>query len=426
MSQTALSFTRFLFLFLFFTASVKAQKEAKDFNVDSTLYAYYQRCQECLLQPVVLSMSDTLYRMAEERHDKRMQAVAISTQLDYHYFQATNEDSIIYYTNKVKDFAKATQQPKYYYFAWSNRLILYYLKNGRTNIALYEAQKMLKEAQEEDDKTGLSRCYNIMSQIYTVKRLDSMAFEWQLKEIELTEKYDLENYNISQTYSQISSYYINTNQPEKALEALKKADVKIINIDTQVAEMDYVDAYIGSDNKSAGVQCGENLVQRFPDGGKIAILECPSMNSINERISGFEETIAGKGFEVVAREDVAGDLTQAREASKKILAEHPDITAIMCGNDQIAVGACVAANEAANKTVSIYGVDGSPEIKKELEKNSTQVVATAAQSPIKMGKEAVKIALNILNGESFERETYLETYLITKDNVEMYGSDGWQ
>ena len=220
MSQTALSFTRFLFLFLFFTASVKAQKEAKDFNVDSTLYAYYQRCQECLLQPVVLSMSDTLYRMAEERHDKRMQAVAISTQLDYHYFQATNEDSIIYYTNKVKDFAKATQQPKYYYFAWSNRLILYYLKNGRTNIALYEAQKMLKEAQEEDDKTGLSRCYNIMSQIYTVKRLDSMAFEWQLKEIELTEKYDLENYNISQTYSQISSYYINTNQPEKALEAL--------------------------------------------------------------------------------------------------------------------------------------------------------------------------------------------------------------
>ena len=54
MSQTALSFTRFLFLFLFFTASVKAQKEAKDFNVDSTLYAYYQRCQECLLQPVVL------------------------------------------------------------------------------------------------------------------------------------------------------------------------------------------------------------------------------------------------------------------------------------------------------------------------------------------------------------------------------------
>ena len=28
-----------------------------------------------------------------------------------------------------------------------------------------------------------------------------MAFEWRLKEIELTEKYKIENYNISQTYA---------------------------------------------------------------------------------------------------------------------------------------------------------------------------------------------------------------------------------
>ena len=41
------------------------------------------------------------------------------------------------------------------------------------------------------------------------------------------------------------------------------------------------------------------------------------MNSINERISGFEETITGNPFEVVAREDVAGDPTQARNAAKK-------------------------------------------------------------------------------------------------------------
>lgn len=211
-----------------------------------------------------------------------------------------------------------------------------------------------------------------------------------------------------------------------ALEALREADVKIINVDTQVAELDYVDAYIGSDNKNAGVQCGENLVQRFPEGGKIAILECPTMNSINERISGFEETVTGHPFEVVAREDVAGDLSKARDAVKKILEKNPDLTAIMCGNDQSAVGACVAANEIGNKTVGIYGVDGSPEIKKELEKNSTQVIATAAQSPIQMGKEAVRVAMSVLEGEPFEKETYLETYLITKDNVEMYGSDGWQ
>ena len=119
MSRLTLFRVGFLFLILFFTTTAKAQKEAETFNVDSTLYEYYQRCQEYLLEPVVLNMSDTLFRMAGERQDERMQAVAIATQLDYYYFQGTNEDSVIHYTNKVKEFAKATHQPKYYYFAWA-------------------------------------------------------------------------------------------------------------------------------------------------------------------------------------------------------------------------------------------------------------------------------------------------------------------
>lgn len=54
------------------------------------------------------------------------------------------------------------------------------------------------------------------------------------------------------------------------------------------------------------------------------------------------------------------------------------------------------------------------------------IAGTAAQTPIEMGKIAVKTALQILNGEDCEKEQYLDTYLITKRNVEMYGSDGWQ
>ena len=72
MSRLTLFHVGFLFLILFFTTTAKAQKEAETFNVDSTLYEYYQRCQECLLEPVVLNMSDTLFRMAGERQDERM------------------------------------------------------------------------------------------------------------------------------------------------------------------------------------------------------------------------------------------------------------------------------------------------------------------------------------------------------------------
>ncbi|EOS71678.1 hypothetical protein C818_00482 [Lachnospiraceae bacterium MD308] len=213
-----------------------------------------------------------------------------------------------------------------------------------------------------------------------------------------------------------------------SLQALKEAGVRIINVDTQVREMDYVDAYIGSDNYSAGYICGEDLIEKCPEGGKIAILECPTQNSINDRITGFEEAIAkaAKGFEVVARADTTGEFERALEESEKMLKEHPDIVAIMCGNDQIAVGATTSVNVARAKEVLIYGVDGSPDIKKELQKQDTQIAGTAAQSPIHMGKNAAEIADCILTGQKFEKETYEEVFMINKDNVGMYGVDGWQ
>ena len=281
MSRLTLFRVGFLFLILFFTTTAKAQKEAETFNVDSTLYEYYQRCQEYLLEPVVLNMSDTLFRMAGERQDERMQAVAIATQLDYYYFQGTNEDSVIHYTNKVKEFAKATHQPKYYYFAWANRLITYYLKTSRTNIALYEVQNMLKEAQEEDDKTGLSRCYNIMSQIYTIKRFDSMAFEWRLKEIELTEKYKIENYNISQTYAQIANYYINQKKQKEALAAVEKA-IATANSSTQQisAKLEFVNYY----SKFGDFQAAEKLLKEC----QTAFEQDKRLESIKKRLYNIE------------------------------------------------------------------------------------------------------------------------------------------
>lgn len=96
MSRLSRIILGYLVSFLFIVIPAKAQKEAEVYNVDSSLYAYYQRCQEHLLEPVVLSMSDTLFRMASGQNDQRMQAVALSTRLDYYYYQANNEDSIIF------------------------------------------------------------------------------------------------------------------------------------------------------------------------------------------------------------------------------------------------------------------------------------------------------------------------------------------
>ena len=211
-----------------------------------------------------------------------------------------------------------------------------------------------------------------------------------------------------------------------ALTELKEADIEIINLDTQVQDREEVDAYVGSDNINAGVICGEKLIEAAPDGGQVVILECTTQNSIIDRINGFEETIAGKGFEVVERSETGGKKDEAKTQMARILKEQDHITAVMCGNDQIALGALEAIEEAGRSEMMIYSVDGSPKLKQELAKDGSLVVGIAAQSPINIGKSAVTVALQIMNGERYEKETLEEVLFIDRSNVGMYGVDGWQ
>ena len=197
---------------------------------------------------------------------------------------------------------------------------------------------------------------------------------------------------------------VDSEQISEGLEALKEAGIPVINVDTQVKDSSLTEAFVGSDNKNAGYVCGEDLKKRLPDGGKVVILECSSRNSVNQRITGFEESIANSGFEVLNRADVDGDRKKAKEAMKSLLEEYPDIDAVMCGNDPIALGALEAVEEADKKGILIYGVDGSPEVKQKLAENNLTLIGTGAQSPINMGKRSVETALAVLNGESFENE----------------------
>lgn len=65
-----------------------------------------------------------------------------------------------------------------------------------------------------------------------------------MKEIELTEKYNIENYNISQTYAQIANYYISQKKQKEALRAVEKA-ISTANSSTQQisAKLEYVNYY---------------------------------------------------------------------------------------------------------------------------------------------------------------------------------------
>lgn len=210
-----------------------------------------------------------------------------------------------------------------------------------------------------------------------------------------------------------------------ALVSLNRAKIPIINFDTEVKDIDLITAYAGSDNKNAGYVCGVDLVKRFPNGGPIAILDSPTMNSVRDRIDGFNDAIAGKGFNVVYQKDALGDLPTALRLTEDLLQSHPEVIAIMGGNDPTALGALAACKTANRSNILIYGVDGSPEAKAEIAQGG-QFTGTGAQSPVSIAKESVSLAYKILNGEPYDKRVPVKTFMINKDNVAQYGTTGWQ
>lgn len=140
---------------------------------------------------------------------------------------------------------------------------------------------MLKEAQEEDDKTGLSRCYNIMSQIYTIKRFDSMAFEWRLKEIELTEKYKIGKLQHLPDLCPDSQLL---HQPEKAKRSISccgksHCDCQFLYA-TNIAKLEFVNYY----SKFGDFQAAEKLLKEC----QTAFEQDKRLESIKKRLYNIE------------------------------------------------------------------------------------------------------------------------------------------
>ncbi|MBM7643763.1 substrate-binding domain-containing protein [Streptococcus loxodontisalivarius] len=211
----------------------------------------------------------------------------------------------------------------------------------------------------------------------------------------------------------------------KKLKKAKRQGIKIVVVDSQIQGADFVDSTILSDNYQAGVLCAEQLM-RDKTSAKILLLEHESAVSGADRIRGFLETIAGHpSYQVVARRDVLGQTELALPAVQEVIASGVSFDTVMALNDQAAMGALAALDQAGLDTVGVYGIDGSPNMKALIE-TTAAAKATVAQSPYDMGKAALEASYQLASGKSYPSQKVIEVALIDKDNISQYDTAGWQ
>ena len=212
---------------------------------------------------------------------------------------------------------------------------------------------------------------------------------------------------------------------EPALSEAAAEGIPVIAVDSDVYDDDKIACTVVSDNYQAGVQCAQHLLEHR-DGGNILLLTHGSAKSGIDRIQGFKDVIQGNpSFHILSEEDCLGQLELAMPVVEQQLQQYPQIDVIMCLNDLAAMGAMAALEDAGmTGKVAVYGVDGSPDGKSMIQEHI--MTATAAQFPRKLGREAAQAMYRILEKQTVESVIKVPTELVTIENLEIYGSDGWQ
>lgn len=187
-----------------------------------------------------------------------------------------------------------------------------------------------------------------------------------------------------------------------ALARAVAAGIIVVNIDNRldadvVREAGLSIPFVGPDNREGARKAGEAVAARLAAGDEVAILEgiVTAFNG-QQRALGLEEAARAAGLVIVARQSAQWELEKADTIAASLLAEHPNLAAILCANDSMALGAASAV-AATGRKVLVSGFDDIPAVQPLL--TDGRIVATVNQHGDRLAVEGIETALGILSGE---------------------------
>ena len=195
------------------------------------------------------------------------------------------------------------------------------------------------------------------------------------------------------------------------------------NLDPEITKKAGVDIafHIGSDNEAAGAKGADYLagvVGKDAKGGVLVIEGLSGNITGQRRARGFANELkkAAPGLTIVASLPGDWDGQKAANITNDTLQRHPDLLAIFCANDGMALGAVEAARAAGKDKTIVIGVDGNSAAVKSI--LAGRLNASVAQLPYLVGMQAVETMKKVIAGEKVEENTFVPTLVLTKEVLE--------
>lgn len=179
-------------------------------------------------------------------------------------------------------------------------------------------------------------------------------------------------------------------------------------------------AYIGTDSYHCGYQAGETMVQLTGGEAKIGVsISSRSAEKEMAVVEAFQDAVADYDIEVVEMVETDADPDIAEEETKKMLADHPEITAIFNTAGYNVTGAARVKKDQGLSNLVLLGFDDTEE-NLSLVRDGT-IDTLIVQNPKEMGYQGVTLLKEYLDGRKLYSDSYdTGTIVVTKENVDSY------
>lgn len=208
-----------------------------------------------------------------------------------------------------------------------------------------------------------------------------------------------------------------------SIAAANAAGIPVFTVDIAcLAEGVKVESHIASDNIAGGALAADAMAQAIGGSGQIAIIDHPEVESVIQRINGFEDRIgnAYKDIKIVAKLSGKGMKDQAFKTAEDILQAHPRLDGIFGINDDSALGALAAVEKAGKQgKVKIVGFDAVPEARQAIKE--CKIYADVIQQPLEIGKNAMQVVKGYLAGNGAPSEVLIPCSLYTQKDAGSVG-----
>jgi ribose transport system substrate-binding protein len=211
-------------------------------------------------------------------------------------------------------------------------------------------------------------------------------------------------------------------QPPTAIKVLQKAKamgIPVILVDTPMPDdfEDY-DSFIGTANYKAGQEGANFVIEQMGSRTdvNVAIIEgAPGNPTCGDRARGAEQAFKDAGYNIIAFQPAYSDREKAFNTMQNILQTTSDVDVVFCSNDDMALGAQRACQQ-ADVPAKVIGFDGNKSALKSI--IDGQLYATIAQRPENMGRLGVEYAIKVINGESVDKVVDAGVDILTIDNAQ--------